>query len=422
MNKFLTYLNTRQFFTNRWKGDVFHNEFYLSDKELQRWNITRAQLEAMPQIKKVDVNTYNVAGINEIDISLLRPHGRPLTDLHRYMMRSVVNSNLPDMVNATLFFKTFLKHRERFPEKFFTVDIFAGRVHTPISGMSRKLRPELLLYGEKTVSFDVAQMQPTLLGNILYENIGLNAFSDAINAGTDIYIMLQAKVGLNTRDEAKKLFYLLTFGKPSNEMETLFSDAEWINWINWYKSTPDDRNPRKGKIYNNLAWLLENHEVKVMTEIWQKLAYQKIPFLTVHDEIICRRSDMVKAESIIKSGLDKYFKIYKLNVKGDPNIPEESTSPGESITPGESTSPGEQTSGEAILSLNDFAIQLIGLQNNITRSCLLAAIGKHYSVPDIRAADGLNKMLELKIIEELHLKDRFMLKHKREYTLLKLNN
>lgn len=387
--KFLTYCNTRQFFTNRWRGDTFVNSFYLSDKELQRFNLTRTQVEAMPEIKTVDVNTYNVTGVNEIDISLLKPHGRPLTELHRYMLRCVVNSNLPDMVDTTPFFKTFLKHRERFPELFFTVDSFAGRVHTPISGMSKEIRPELLLYGEKTVSFDVAQMQPTLLSNILFENIGNNAFNEAIFQGTDIYTMLQERAALKSRDEAKKLFFQLIFGKPTNEMEKLFSGADFIRWINWYKSTPDGRNPHKEKVHSNLAWLLQTHEVKVMGEVWQALAKKNIPFLTVHDEIICRQSDTSKAEAIFKIGLDKYFKTYKLNIK--------------------QADPAPAPAGESILSLNDFAVQCIGIKNNITRSFLLAEICKEYSVPAIRAADGLTKMIELKIIEELHLKDRFML-------------
>ncbi len=390
--KFLKYCNTRQFFTNRWRGETFVNAFYLSDKELQCFNITRAQVEAMPEIKTVDVNTYNVIGVTEIDISLLKPHGRPLTELHRYMLRCVVNSNLPDMGDTTPFFKTFLKHRERFPELFFTVDSFAGRVHTPISGMSRDLRPELLLYGESVVSFDVAQMQPTLLSNILFENIGINAFSEAINAGTDIYTMLQERAGLSARDEAKKLFFQLIFGKPSKDIESLFSGADFIQWINWYKSTPDIRNPHKEKVYSNLAWLLQTHEVKVMSDVWRSLADQKIPFLTVHDEIITRHSDMVKAEAIIKNGLDKYFKTYKLNIKQVDPAP----------------APAAPAKVQA-LSLNDFAVQFIGIKNNVTRSYLIAEIGKQYSVPAIRAADGLNKLLELKIIEELHLKDRFML-------------
>ena len=314
-SKFLIYCNTRQFFTNRWKGDEFHNEIYLSDYELKKWNITRPQLEAMPEIIKVDNNTYNVEGVNEIDISLMKPHGRPLTDLHKFMMKCVCDADLATGEESTAYWQTFIKHRERFPELFFTVDTFAGRVHTPISGMSKEIRPFLLLRGDPVVSFDVSQMQPTLLANILRENIGNNEFSETIAEGVDVYVMLQKKAGLQTRDEAKKLFFQMLFSKPSNELEKLFAGANFIQWINQYKSIFDDRNPHsKEKTYSNLAWLLQTYEVAMMSEIWRRLKAKRIPFLTVHDEVICRISDEGTAKTIIESVLNKHFKNYKLNI------------------------------------------------------------------------------------------------------------
>lgn len=316
MNNILTYCNTRQFFTNRWKGDVFCNSFHLSDKELKRFNVTRSELEAMPMVKTVGLNTYNIEGVKEIDISLLKPSGQPLTELHRYMMDRVCEAELPETVESTAYWKTFLKHRSNYPELFFTVDSFAGRVHTPISGMSKEIRPFLLLRGETVVSFDVAQMQPTLLANILYQNIGNNAFSDAIFQGVDVYSMLQAKAGLKTRDEAKKRFFEMIFGKPSNELERLFEGANFIQWINGYKSKPDPRNPHhRAKPYSNLAWLLQTYEVRVMGEVWQKLGEAGMAFSSVHDEIICTQSDCLQVQQIIETVLNKHFQTYKLNSK-----------------------------------------------------------------------------------------------------------
>lgn len=311
---FLTYCNTRQFFTNKWRGDEYHNEFYLSDAELKRWNVTRKELEAMPEIIKVDTNTYNVKGVSKIDISLLKPHGAPMTDLHRYMMKCVCDADLSEDVEMTAYWQMFIRHRKRYAELFFTVDTFAGRVHTPTSGMSKELRPFLLLRGEPVVSFDVSQMQPTLLANVLHDNIGNNEFTDTIDAGVDVYVMLQKKAGLLTRNHAKKLFFQMLFSKPSNEMEMLFKGANFIQWINQYKSVLDARNPHgKEKTYSNLAWLLQTYEVSVMSEIWYKLASNTVPFLTVHDEVICRHTESIIAETLISEVLSKHFKKFKLN-------------------------------------------------------------------------------------------------------------
>ena len=394
-SKFLIYCNTRQFFTNNWRGDEYHNEIYLSDADLKRWNVTRPQLEAMPEIVKVDDFKYNVVGVKEIDISLMKPHGRPLTDLHKFMMKSVCDADLSKGAKTTAYWQTFIKHRERFPELFFTADNFSGRVHTPISGMSKELRPLLLLRGEPVVSFDVAQMQPTLLANVLHDNIGKNEFSETISAGVDVYVMLQQKAGFQTRDEAKKLFFRMLFSKPSNELERLFKGANFIQWINQYKDIFDDRNPHgKEKPYSNLAWLLQTYEVSVMSEIWRRFTEKRISFLTVHDEVICRVSDKGTAKTIIESVLSKHFKSYKLNVGHVEMTPQQTDSP-ETTPP----TPSKPQPSKPKKSLYDIALQILGKQNNGTRSTLTAEMMQRYSISETRANDGFNQLVSSKIIE-----------------------
>jgi len=46
---------------------------------------------------------------------------------------------------------------------------------------------------------DVATMQPLLLGKILLSEIGSNEYSDWINYGKDIYIMLKKSQFKNSR-------------------------------------------------------------------------------------------------------------------------------------------------------------------------------------------------------------------------------
>lgn len=279
METFITYCNTRQFLTNRWKGEIFSNAFYLSDAELKRWHVTRGQLESIPQIKTVGLNKYNVIGVNEIDISLIKPHGQPLTDLHKWMLDRVCETELPQGIETTPYWNSFLRNRSQFLELYCTVDEFAGRFHSAISGMSRDLRPLLLLRGEKTCSLDVAQMQPTLLGTILKQAVGENSFSAAIDEGTDVYLMLQSTAKLASRDEAKKRFFQILFGKSNEELTKLLKGANWIEWINKYKSTDEPRNPNgRAKQYSNLAWILQTLEVRVMSEIWRTLAETGIPF------------------------------------------------------------------------------------------------------------------------------------------------
>ena len=318
-NNFLVFLNTKQALTNHRKGADFINSFKLYDSELAKWNVTRAQLETMPEITVIqdrdEGHRYNVTGVNVIDFSLVRPTGRPLTDLHLWMRDRALETELPEGTETTDYWQRFMKYRDVYPELFFNVDLFAGRVHTPISGMHRVTRPFLLLRNEPTGSLDVSQMQPTLLATILLQAVGTNSFSDAINAGTDVYVMLQEKAKLKDRDEAKKRFFKILFGYPDEKLSQLFEGANWIDWINSYKSQTEIRNPHKERQHSNLAWLLQTFEVQIMTEIWRTLAENALPFVTVHDEIIVQQNSLKQAEAIMNNELSKHFINFKINAK-----------------------------------------------------------------------------------------------------------
>ena len=386
MNTFLTYCNTKQYFTNKWKGNEFDNSFYLSDWELKKYCISRLQLESMPQFIKVDHNRYNIQGVNEIDISLYTPSGKKLEPLHLYMLDCLKVADLPQVVEATAYWQTFIKHRNNYLNKFFKVDTFSGRVHTPISGMSKDIRPYLLLKGEQTTSFDVAQMQPTLLANILFEAINKNDFSDAIFSGVDIYNMLQEKLNLPTRDKAKKIFFQILFGRPTNEMETLFANANFIEWINWYKSIKDERNPRQGKNYNNLAWILQSTEVAIMSEIWQSIAKQNMLFLTVHDEIICQKSKSSQVKTTIETILKKHFKCFKLNEKQSETI--------------QAPAPEVPKPKKTILNIG---LEIINERNHLPKQTIIANMIHAYHIDETRAESGFKSLIDNKIIEPTHL-------------------
>ncbi len=194
------------------------------------------------------------------------------------------------------------------------MDDFSGRVHSPITNLHRRLRPNLLIEGSSTVSFDVATMQPLLLGKLLEEKIGPNEFSSWINNGVDIYTKLQEIAGLSIREQAKKRFFEILFSPPSNKLTLMFGATTWIKWINNYKKSHVNENPHtKEKPHSNLAWLLQKKEVEIMKKVWARLYHAKISFLTVHDEIIVRRQDGKEAEQLFREVLSDEFIYYKLN-------------------------------------------------------------------------------------------------------------
>ena len=316
-HNFITYIRTKMLFNQRLRHQI-DNSVYLHETDFKRFSVSPALLNYFISTGDLshENNRYKALKAGAVDIKLIRRKGTEQNELHKWLKQILMFVDLPESIQAPEYFRMFLKFRNEYLDLFFTVDEFAKRIHTPVSSLSHEIRPYLLLCGESTVSFDVSQMQPTLLANILFQNVGENDFSSAIFEGVDVYTMLQQKAGLNDRNDAKKRFFQMLFSKPSNELETLFEGANFIQWINNYKSIIDSRNPHgKQKTYSNLAWLLQTYEVTVMNEIWRNLAEKAIPALTVHDEIICRKQDTNEADTIIKNQLSKHFKTFKINMK-----------------------------------------------------------------------------------------------------------
>lgn len=332
-NIFITYVRTCQFRQYRFRDGNALDYVFISKQEIQKkffpyqkYDINK-ELQKLIDNKELDVIKkttnkkhkayfYKALRPGGIDFSLLDIKGSKLNNTHKAMMNYLKLVSLPKNAPSTLYFDVFLELKDYYLRMFFIVDEYSNRVHTPISNFHRTHRPNILLDGEKTTSLDVATMQPLLLGKILKKEIGENEYSSWINSGKDIYVMIQEKAKLKTRDEAKKLFFKILFAPPNNKLKEMFGASCWINWINEFKSKPLESNPHTiEKEYSNLAWLLQNTEVEIMFEVWYLLIKNNIPFLSVHDEIIVKEKDINEATIIFNHILSKKFEYYKLNNK-----------------------------------------------------------------------------------------------------------
>jgi len=335
--KFKKYISTKQVFSLRLRAidDNGLKPVHVSTKEIEKDFFPFPKYDRKKEIQSlVDAGEleiiqgetkgflYNVPNITAIDLSLLKPKPLPDDNVIKQMLSNIKTVSLHPGGATTPYFDLFLKYKDTRPEIFFTKDDFCGRIHTPVTNFHRTHRPYILINNEETTSLDVITMQPLLLSKIIFNAIGKNEYTNWINAGEDIYIMLQIKADLSTRDEAKKKFFEILFSKPSRSLAALFGDAAWIDWINKFKSVYEPRNPKPKfnddktpSYHNNLAWLLQSTEVKIMYRVWKELVKHQILFLSVHDEIIIPVSRAAKAEEIMHEVLSKEFNYYKLNTK-----------------------------------------------------------------------------------------------------------
>ncbi|MCO5258164.1 MAG: hypothetical protein M9926_15570 [Lentimicrobium sp.] len=335
---FMTYVRTLQFMKTRLKGIDEGEAVHIPQKLIETGFFKyptfnrRQELAALVDAGELEITQrespqtgrimYLYRAINPgkwlIDLYLLRKHrgeARPMGEHSQKMRGNLMRVSMPAGAPSTDYFNAFLRYRDELPELFFTIDDFAGRVHTPITNFHRTHRPNLLIDGSPTVGLDVTTMQPLLLGKALTEHIPGNQYSRWIEQGEDIYIKLQQAAGLVTRDEGKKRFFEILFAPPSDSLSELFGAADWITWINSYKRADEPKNPHRSKRHSNLAWLLQSTEVHTMRRVWQALNEAEIPFLSVHDEIIVKQQDRHQAESLFRRVLDHEFTYYKLNVK-----------------------------------------------------------------------------------------------------------
>ncbi len=325
--QFIIFIRTKQVFSLRLRSETDQIQaVYVSSEEIEqrffpyprfkRRNEIQTLIDAgeITVIQQGKRFVYDVCKSGEIDLSLLITKPLPNDPLYRVILNNLKAVSLPDGAPSTEYFDLFLKYKATRPELFFKVDHFAGRVHSPVSNFHRTHRPNILLNGEKTTSLDVATMQPLLLGKILTNDLVDNEYSAWINEGKDIYLELQTKANLSSRDEAKKAFFQILFSKPSNALSNLFGSADWITWVNNYKSSYEPQNPHgRDKPHSNLAWLLQTTEVRVMSKIWRKLINARITFIPVHDEIIVPVSKALQAMDIMKEVLSGEFEYSKIS-------------------------------------------------------------------------------------------------------------
>jgi hypothetical protein len=328
LNTFLEYVRTKQFCLNALKNiDPFsfvhirmseiENRFLINPKVDIKKLVDAGKMEVKQDetAKGYKIYYYKCLEAGYYDFNLLEHKGRELDNITERMMKHLKKVTLREGATSTQYFNAFLENKELI-RTFFNVDEFSGRVHTPITSFKSEYRDNILINGKETLSIDVVTMQPLLLGTILKKHIGENEYSKWIDEGEDIYIKLQDKANLKTRDEAKKKFFEILFSRPNDGLKKMFGSSTWIEWINDFKQKPFAPNPHTlEKNHSNLAWLLQNKEVEIMRKVWHKLLEHGITFISVHDEIIVTAERYYDAINIFQSVMDNNFTYYKLSKK-----------------------------------------------------------------------------------------------------------
>lgn len=330
--RFLTYVNTLTLLKTRLRG-IDENDFvHIGQKEIEKRFFVYPKFKREEEISKLIngglllkekhysikssrmMDMYNGLRPCGLDASLILPKVYEYGETQRFMLESLLNADLKPNTFSTPYFDFFLKNKNEFPHLFFKFDDFSRRLHTPATSFPSDYRKNILLYGKPVCSLDVTQMQPQILGKILKSQLQENQFSTWMEKGKDIYVMIAEVYKLLDRDAGKKRFFEILFAKPNDNLANVFGNVKWVGWVNWYKRQLNTNNPHKYKLHSNLAWLLQTTEVYIMRSVWEGLKNAGIPFLTIHDEIICSKQDQEAATKIFTEKLEQNFVHFQLNV------------------------------------------------------------------------------------------------------------
>jgi len=335
---FTTYVRTLMVFELRFKGDESGiKPVHVPSAKVSEM-ISKGQLNDLVKIGDVQVYQkelpngykkyyYEATKAGKIDYSILEKRELPKDKISQTMIKHLLHATLKENTPSTPYFDTFQKWKNERMDLFVRVDEFGFRFHSPVTSLNKEIRKNLLIETQQTASIDIKQSQPTILANILERAIGDNEFTDTIKNGIDVYEMLKTKAGLSTRDEAKKKFFEITFGRPSDTLTDIFGGAEWVQWINELKRTPiKSGKPKNGSYHNNLAMLLQRTESGLMRKVWNELVQKNIPFLSVHDEVIVKTKNVDEAKIIVQKILLNELKFGEVNVS-EHEISEPNTTP-----------------------------------------------------------------------------------------------
>jgi len=185
-----------------------------------------------------------------------------------------------------------------------------GRLHTNFTILKSFIRKNcLLIEGEETYEIDIKNSHPLFLNKVINQsNIEKDAefeFFKFLTMNGKFYQYLQEKLQIKDKKIVKEITYKVFFGKNyRNKLDTQFQNIfpKIHEFIKLFKKTSGD--------YKSLSYELQKYESnfifnKVVKEISEN--YPHIKIVTVHDSLICKKSDKQIVEDIFNSYLQEEF-------------------------------------------------------------------------------------------------------------------
>jgi hypothetical protein len=204
-----------------------------------------------------------------------------------------------------------------------TTDIFANRLHTTITNMSKEMRKHLTIDNKDIVEIDITASQVFFFAATVKEANVENAdmfLKDVCSQ--DFYTLLNNNNNIEDRDEFKSSFFrtilysckhsMLKYSKTDEVAKRFKERYESI-----FKYLLKVKNyDRKDNIKANaaLAKRMQRIESTYMRKAWKELLERNIKFTCVIDSIICKKEDLNKVIEVFYSVLSEISEIIQVKI------------------------------------------------------------------------------------------------------------
>jgi len=209
---------------------------------------------------------------------------------------------------------------------FISESTFGNRIYHPIVNLNRVVRRHkgaLTIDGENVCECDLKCSQVEIFNWIMKRfTDGMdNDFSQWFESVGDPYVEI-AKLFPNEniidRNAGKTFMFRMMYGKvPPQQVKDkdAFPHQKFCNqWkvagdtLTKVKLIDMDENPKTSKIlwqkrYTNSAFIMTDVETTTFSDIWMDLHHKRIPFVTIHDGIMCKELDADNVKSMMEETL-----------------------------------------------------------------------------------------------------------------------
>ncbi len=246
----------------------------------------RSETKLDPVRLKIKETLQRVSFRSDVEIYTARFKARPR--YHREQCRKFINEG----------------------NSFFTVDEKSGRVFNAITSTPKEMRKYLLIDGKVTAEPDLPSAQP-MLAATLYES-GLKEEQEEKQQylnfiSGDFYKSLakEAKSHLKDRSAIKRACYREIFFNPKVSKGKLWKAFKKLFPILAQKIEERKGQTKSGgKKNSDFAIYLQKAEAEiVIDDVGKQLVEAGIPFVTVHDSIICPKKDEKKVERLLSKAV-----------------------------------------------------------------------------------------------------------------------